>query len=283
MRKFIAYSHIPKAGGTTIIHLLRSHFGFRHVDAEHRFPTESLSRWYRMEDWNLDNRLHLGFKSIAGHSLKPFLDYGKFNNQIKWYTFMRDPLKRSFSQYVQDLQLGRIDKSLNFSDWASIDKLGKRNRNAQACQLAGIESAEAAISVIENKKIFVGLLEQFDLSLKMWRDFINIPGFSLNYGQPKNVRSKNPLVDELRERQPALKESLEAHNKEDIVLYNYVRDTIFPRQKVQFCVPDRISLETVGLPYKLKCHLRILENRVYRNFAYKPAVKIHKLCCPVIS
>jgi hypothetical protein len=275
MSRILAYSHIPKAGGRTLIGLLRGCFGVAHIDVEHRFPSNAIDRWYRKKDLTFDIRIHPWVKSLAGHWLRPYIDFGEYENRLQWYTFVRKPTDRSFSQYFQDIELGRITDAVTFADWSQIRHLGGRNRNAQVRQICGKESAQLAIETIEKKNIFVGVLEEYDLSLKTWRAFIGYPRICLEYRSRKNVRSDKPLYHRIRDRQPNIDRHLAEHNTEDHVLYQYVCDVVFPEQIAAFGGKDALEAQTMrpldGVRQRVGlCSL----NRLYRNLVYKPVVKL---------
>jgi hypothetical protein len=276
----LAYSHIPKAGGTTLTYLLRAQYGMRHVDVEHRFPGNSIERHYRARDLHLDRKLHPGVRSLAGHWLKPWVDFGELSNSLEWYSFVRLPAARSFSQYVQDVQLGRIDRGATFADWAALDHLGGRNRNAQVKQIAGVESAEAAIRMVETQNIFVGLLEEYDLSLVAWRAFFDLEGFSLNYASARNVRSQSSLADELRQREPDLEHHLRAHNSEDDSFYQYIVERRFPEQLINLGGRDALESAPKGAPVAGNHPKLTLWNRAYRNLIYKPVCELDRRINP---
>jgi hypothetical protein len=120
MSKILAYSHIPKAGGKTLIGLLRSFFGLTHVDVEHRFSSNAIDRWYRREDLAFDLRIHPCVRSLAGHWLRPYINFGEYDDNLQWYTMVRNPMTRSFSQYFLDIELGRIDEQVTFAEWSQI-------------------------------------------------------------------------------------------------------------------------------------------------------------------
>jgi hypothetical protein len=276
----LAYSHIPKAGGSTLTYLLRAQYGIRHVDVEHRFSTDSIERHYRARDLYLDRKLHPSVRSLAGHWLKPWVDFGDLSNSLEWYTFVREPAARSFSQYVQDVQLERIGPNATFAEWAVLEHLGGRNRNAQVKQIAGVESAEAAIRMVETQNIFVGLLEEYDLSLLAWRAFFNLEGFSLNYTSARNVRSQSSLAEELRHRETDLEHHLRAHNSEDDSLYQYIVERRFPEQLINLEGRDALESAPRGVPVAGNNPKLTLWNRAYRNLIYKPICELDRMLNP---
>ena len=114
------FAHIPKAGGSTFIHLLRRNFGIRHVDAIHRMPTSSVERTYQVRDLQVDCALMPWALSFAGHWLKPWALSLGGEEKCRWTTIFRDPSARSLSQYWQDLQLGRVPGETTFANWAGM-------------------------------------------------------------------------------------------------------------------------------------------------------------------
>lgn len=129
--KILCYSHIPKAGGTSIIYLLRGMFGHKHIDVIHRCPEDSVHREYTLNDLNKDLRLVKNPLSLSGHWLHPYTDFGQYENQMLWFTILREPCSRSFSQFTQDKKLQRINNKATFKEWMEIPRLGGRNRNCQ--------------------------------------------------------------------------------------------------------------------------------------------------------
>lgn len=272
----IAYSHIPKAGGSTLNYLLRAHFGASHLDVEHRCSGDAINRLYRERDLRFDLRIHPPIRSVAGHWLKPYVDFGSIGEDMKWYTFLREPTSRSLSQYIQDLELKRLPSSTSFGDWAKMKYFGDRNRNAQVRQICGEESSKTAVKIVRELNIFVGILESYDLSLLAWRASLELPLLSLNYSSPKNVRRESSLLRYVIESQKDLDRHLMEHNGEDLAFYRYVKDTRFP-EAVE-ALGGRKFLESTPKGKAMKGNVPRWTNvnRLYRNMIYKPIVKIDR-------
>jgi hypothetical protein len=271
----LAFSHIPKTGGTTLIQILRRTYGVRHVDAIDRHAVHSAENVYRARDLRWDLRIHPRLESIAGHELKPHVDYGDLERELAWITFVREPMARSFSQYVQDVQLGYLPASTTYREWTRIAHLGGQNRNAQVRQLCGRESFEAAREVIERKLRFVGVLERFDESLRLLRVRMDRPELPESAGSAKNERRSSGLREKERERDPDFEECLREQNPEDARLYEYVTTTCWRAQQ------ERASRESIPAaraadPDALRPKLRTFANRLYRNAIYKPLVRVDR-------
>ncbi len=266
----LAFSHVPKAGGTTLIHQLRSHFGWRHLDVIYRGRRADLIKVYERQDLERDLRICPFLASIAGHSLTPAEDFGRYESQLSWFSFVREPKSRSFSQYLQDLKLEAVSEATTFRQWSNEKLLGGRNRNAQVKQFAGVECAETAIAVIEQKKIFVGITEQYDDSLRLWSQVRDIRGLPIGYESPRNVRSSSNARREFAAREPDLEAQLEEHNREDLKLYDYVVNQWWPRALSAAGGEEALAKAPWTQANGWVPWLKLGENRLYRNAIYKP-------------
>lgn len=208
---------------------------------------------------------------MAGHALKPYVDYGSYNDRIRWYTMVREPKSRSYSQFYQDRDLGRIAKDVSYSEWSRIPHLGMQNRNAQCRQIAGVESAAAAIDIIKSKKMYVGVMEDFGISLIGLREYMGESELSIGYGKPKNVRSSSGKQYTDLE---AIDDQLTEENFEDLLLYKYVCENLFEDQLSQMggraylnSMIDEVSTNDIN-------RRKLYFNRIFRNFVYKHYVAI---------
>ena len=90
-------------------------------------------------------------------------------------------------------------------------------------------TAEPAIKVLRERVGFVGLLQDFDLSLVMLRRWLNLPGFDIGYRSRNEARS-NRMRLELKE-DPANVELVRSLNAEDLLLYEHAAGVVFEEQK----------------------------------------------------
>ena len=108
----LTYIHIPKTGGTTAKRILRSSYGFRHCDDEpwnkskyktNEKPVDLFSKlnYYPLPPTHLKKVLlcHPHLHSIAGHHIMPYVDWGVIRSDIKYFTIIRDPVKRCVSEF----------------------------------------------------------------------------------------------------------------------------------------------------------------------------------------
>ena len=78
-REILAYAHMPKTGGQLVAMLLRRNFGLRHVYVEGDGPH---CVQYAERNLATDMKLCPGLRSISGHALQPWYDYGRFRSRL---------------------------------------------------------------------------------------------------------------------------------------------------------------------------------------------------------
>lgn len=181
----LAFIHIEKTAGATIDHILRSSYGIRHCEVRPLGKQKDVFKPFSPADLRLTVRLHpAGLRSIAGHSVTPYMGLEQVR-PLRYFTFLREPLKQcaSYYQYLVD----RHGKRMDFGRWIAQDW----PRNMQCRRLAGVADADAAIQVIAEKEILVGLVEQFDDSLILLKA-LQAPNLNLCFTRPAISRPANP-------------------------------------------------------------------------------------------
>ena len=153
----IAFCHIQRTAGTTLNQILRRSFGLRHCDVERwQLAEDYYTASYTAADHRWVRLLHPLLVSIAGHQVKPLSDLENVCPDLRYYTFMRDPVRRTASHYQHNVKvMGYLGP---FNEWVKREAF----HDLQSKHLAGDADANKAIEVIEEKQIFVGLTERFD-------------------------------------------------------------------------------------------------------------------------
>src|ERR671922_166082 len=99
----LIFIHINKTGGNTLNHILRSSYGMRHCAVE---PWHGL--WggppFSAEDLQRVRKFYPNLKSIGGHRITGYVDYRPNGSELKYFTLMRDPLKRCASRFQFNVQ-----------------------------------------------------------------------------------------------------------------------------------------------------------------------------------
>lgn len=256
----LAFLHIPKTAGTTVNFILRSSFGLRHCDVEPWLGREA-GRLVTADDLRKIQRIYPRLRSIAGHRLRPYSDIEKVYPNIQYFTFLRNPIKRTISLYQHEIRTGITKES--FENWI----YHPHARNGQTRFLAETGKYQDAIEIIEKKQIFVGLVERFDESIFLLKQLI-CPDLNIAY-IPQNIAQSNKIAQKIFDSEQK-QLAIEA-NHEDIKLYDYIVNEYFSALKAHYRYNDEYNLSS---NYN---HYNVLINRIYRNIVYKPLLYIYRL------
>lgn len=212
----IAYLHIPKASGNTVISFLNKD------DSKH----------YRVK-WNdikgtwkefVETKDLSKYKLVSGHytwnelvQLQKRKDVNSFN-----ITFVRHPIERLVSQYrymttpKHPLYKTFVKNNPNFDVWA----LRKARRNAISHALApkSIRDSDIYTNVLKNFH-FIGMQDYFNTSMNILSD---ITDFKFKAGVVKNKTIKNSVND--FEISHATYEKLKVKHQADIALYEKLKN-----------------------------------------------------------
>jgi hypothetical protein len=257
----LAFIHIPKTAGSTISTILRNSYCTRHCDIrlgdDFREPVLSslVLRRIRWVHWRLG--------SIAGHGVVPHSDLQVAYPNIRFYTFLRDPLHRCASEYQYLVRRDHL--SVPFAEWIQTDLA----RNRMTKKLCGREDADVALSILRRRVGFVGLTERFDESLLLLRSWLADPALDIRY-RPKNVTRDNHIKNRLLRQRPT-RQMLIGANREDLRLYDQVVRSIYPEQERAY--GEGLSTEVQRFQasnVRPRPYPRQLVSLLLREMIYKP-------------
>lgn len=264
----LAFIHIEKAAGTTITTILRQSFGLGHCD---------LASWhqYRQEyaapsatDLQRAMSFYPKLQSVSGHIVVPHCGYEQVCPDIRYYTFLRDPLKRCASHYQHQVQT--MDKEPPpFEEWIQQEVY----HNFMCKKLAASGRADDAIETLESRVGCTGLVERFDESLLLLRRWANVPQFDIRYHR-QNVAPRDEIKKYLL-RDESTRAAMTEVNQEDIKLYEHVRNVLFPRQLSGYgssMEDDVAAFRRTNEPDPL--YPRQLPSLLYRRAIYRPAARL---------
>ena len=129
---------------------------------------------------------------------------------MKWSVVVRGGLKQPFHEWVRTEYAG----------------------NQQTLKIAGRPDADAAIELLDSKVGFVGLLERFDESLVLLQRWAQPIGLDIRY-QAKNVSGNSSVKTQLLA-DPESLSLLREVNQEDLKLYRYVNEELYPKRVASF-------------------------------------------------
>jgi hypothetical protein len=210
----LAFMHIRKTGGLTMRAILRKNFGTKNCDCP-------INNVIQLEDWHWVKRCYPNLQSLQGHSVRIGAGLEQVFQKPRFFTIIRDPFKRSLSHYQHTMFHGSHNTPLK--DWIG----GISNELCQA--ICGEENSQHAIDVIEEHIGFMGITEHYNESMLLWRKWTGFPDLDLIY-KPKNLARTSEAKEKLLADKEAV-ELIHTHNQEDQRLFDYVCNTIYPRQK----------------------------------------------------
>jgi len=208
MQPFICFIHIAKNGGMTFNQILHdnlsSFFSIAyHKKTEGKFNKDYLRKFIRST----------AAKGVGGHTIKPFLDYESVvGHPIFYITFLREPVKRYLSLVNHRMYQGwspDIEHTFGLEQY----------QDYQVRHLTDERQLGKAVNTIQRLD-FVGILEQYDLSLLLLKQQLK-PYFELNINYQKiNVaKDRNTSFYNIKTLSEAHLNRIKTENALDTQLY----------------------------------------------------------------
>ncbi len=214
----VCFVHIEKAGGTTL-----HDFFLQNIPGYWVMPPQAIEYGWRYNAAYLGRlRRFLRFRSVGGHQLAAFEQYGTILENPLYVSFVRDPVDR-FLSHVNWRSKGRETNLDQFL-------MNERTLNAQCMRICGQRQFEAAKAVVESHPYFIGTTEDYDESLFLLQKVLGIqhaPYQSSNVTRARDRKVKSANLDQ------AVYEKVRDANAEDVKLYKWVLEELFPQQKQQ--------------------------------------------------
>lgn len=219
----LAFIEMEGTIGPVVSSILRRSFGARHCElVSWRQYAQSTAR-ARPADLKHAIQFYPSLESIGGRLVVPHCGYERVCRDIRYFTLLSEPLERCAAHFQQHVrETGR--EARPFEQWIQ----DKAVRNLMTRKLAGTEHSNDAIQILETRVGCTGLAERLDESLLLIRRWANDSRLDLRYRLPKSdddqsVRRR--LLADARSR-----DLLVEANWEDIRLYLYAANELFPRQ-----------------------------------------------------
>jgi len=233
MKDVLVFSHMMKTAGTALIKQLIQHYGSKVL-----YPESGqliIDKSYNNEQLKIDfNKKNGNVQVLVGHPIRPHLDLDIPRYNLRWFTFVRDPQKRYLSHYFYVYNYknglsnhhrfkGKIEND-SIVEWEKIDKCS----NYQCKFLSGEANAQKAIDILEKKFEWVGLTEEYDDAIQSFKSHFKLDNL---YVSNKITNPSSASQDYKQKVKEKYADFIESMNKEDQILYNYVKDNIWPRFK----------------------------------------------------
>ena len=257
----IVFCHIPKTAGTSLNEFLRLHFGSELLAARERSGST-----YLPKDLRMDSKIYKNVRCISGHGLKPYIHFEEFEDDMCWFTFMRDPVERFVSQYIHQYTNGESMYDLSIEEWA--EKYDRSNWMVK--WIAGSENLEKAIEILNKKFFFVGIVEEYEDSLLTLGTYLETDlGYSQRRKEKMLTRDHDLKRNLLSKRYTELKDFYLENNSLDLQLYEYVRTQFNPNRGFSQC-------ETIGRN-RLSSKNRLWSFTFKNVLVYRPYVYLTKI------
>jgi hypothetical protein len=269
------FIHINKTGGNTISHMLRSSYGLRHCQVE---PWDAPWRnWmdppFSKDDLHRLRKFYPKLRSVAGHRIFGHVDLHDERDDVKYFTFVRNPLNSCTSRFQFRIQISKRD--LLFEDWIQQES----SRNHQTKWIAGVEDVSEAIRTIQAKNIFVGLTERFDESMVLLRALL-ADDLDLSYKRV-NVAPKNDIKKSLLEDARTRQMVIDAQQS-DLELYRYVKEELYPTfQRAYGPSLDEDVARYRETRRNTFNYVKLTACRLKHYGFYKPLLNLHRRGLPV--
>ena len=220
--RLLAFVHIEKAAGTTLIHILRHNFFLQYLDV--RPYSKESHGIFTASDLNIARKMVPRLRCISGHAVKPFSDLESCGIDIKYITLMRKPVDRYISQFKY--WTDKLGKKLTFEQFLAHEK----SWNFQTKKISGSEDVELAKSILAERFLLVGTVERFEEFLFLLRKRLEPTPFDARHRR-KNLSRRNAQSGEFYQKYAV---EIEARNTLDQALYDFAEATLFPRYVAEY-------------------------------------------------
>jgi hypothetical protein len=232
MKDVIVFSHLMKTAGSSLLRSLAQYYEPKvlYINKGSLIEDTKYSIDYLERDFDKKKGIT---KVLFGHCIRPHINFNVSGYNFRWSTFLREPNKRYLSHYYHSYHFTSNNfknrryngmSELNIEEWEKIDQ----NSNYQCKFISGEANAQKAIDIIENKFEWVGITEEFESGINSFKTYFDIE--DLDY---KNIITNQSLAN--KEDKELIKAKYAGFimdmNKEDKILYDYVKKNIWPRFK----------------------------------------------------
>jgi len=232
MKDIIVFSHMMKTAGSSLLKNFIYYYGVEllYINRGSRIGDNKYNLEYLKKDLKKKKGKE---KIIAGHCFRPHMNMDLQNYNLRWFTFLRNPKNRYLSHYfhtryflTNNFNKGSFKnmKNKNIVEWEKISG----NSNYQCKFIAGEPNSQKAIDILEKKFEWVGITKEFDQGINSLKTHFQIE--DLDY----TTNLTNASLAKKEEKTAVMTQYadfIQDMNKEDEILYKYVKDNIWPRHK----------------------------------------------------
>lgn len=264
--KILVFSHIEKCGGTTLLELLRTNLGLQHCDI---ILKDKLSNETQENDIKTAIQCYPRMISLSSHALKPYLNYGRYNEKLRFYTILRDPIDRYISDFQHDFYRRGFNGSI--CDWLKYDT----KHNYMTKFIAGENNLDLAKEILMKRFDLIGIMERYEDFISALTELFSptlidskfqvvnqagkLPTFTIS--KKTKIRQKVNFDEEIYD-------MIREKNESDILLYDFAK-TLSSHKISNVSVKKFTNRRQTRLSSYTKKQNRII-TMLYRNLIYKP-------------
>lgn len=224
--EMLAFVHIEKAAGTTLLYLLRRNLLGRYLDVRPLRKREPAGV-FTADDLRLVLRINPWLRAIGGHAVQPApaLCAAHGPRRLRFVTVLRNPVDRYLSQFRYWNRV--MGKGWTFERFLDHEP----SWDMQTRKLAGGKrDADAALACLRDRFALVGTVEALDEFLLCLA--AAMPGrFDPHYRRRNAGDDDRAEADRLLQRHG---DAIVARNAADQVLYTAVTTGLLPRQRAAY-------------------------------------------------
>jgi hypothetical protein len=224
MNRLLAFVHIEKAAGTTLLYLLRRNWLGRYLDvrpmAAHGEPNLLTA-----DDLRTLRRVNPALRVIGGHAVVPHSNLAEAAPGIRYITLLREPHARYVSQF-------RYWNRAMGKDWSFERFLDHEKAfDFQTRKLCGAGDVDRAYHALETQFIAVGLVEHFERFLVELTAALKPERFDPRYRERNVGRSDS---DEFKKLMDRFGDEIRERNSLDAALYRRVSEELLPSRAERY-------------------------------------------------
>ena len=253
MSSMIAFEHIEKCAGTSVIQALREVYGVNHFDL---IPKDKSVMLANSSDILRAIKLNPRLKSIAGHSIRGGVNCLDIEGlSLKYYTILRDPVKRMWSDYTYSRDVLGFKGDIK----SFITETGRRNFLSKS--LCGEENFSKAVESLEARYEMFGIVERFSAFVE---GLSLLTGLNLSQYKTKKANAAKKTKDQEFVKYQAF---IIRENAIDIKIYEHAIRLC--GEKGYFYKGNTTSqIHLKAMQHSLK--FAYFKNIIFRNLIYKP-------------
>ena len=219
----LAFVHIEKAAGTTLIYLLRRNFLLRYLDVR---PLHATSNGiFTARDLRTCLRINPFLRCIGGHAIRPFSELERVAHDLRYITLLRNPIQRYLSQYRY--WVTSLNKNWTFERFLEHEP----SHDFQTRKIAGSNAVAEAKRLLAERFFLVGVAEQFDEFLVELQGKLQPTRFDPCH-TARNVATGSTSV--VTDRFEDYEARIRANNARDLELYAFATEELIPRQRAAY-------------------------------------------------